>query len=169
MAPAQKESTAPTQKRRRSIHPVAALIALALIGVGMSMIVNSGNARTETVQAQLSKHGYIPFSHQNLVDIHYADGSTDDVSADDSQSLFDAVDKFGTGTARVKRTVHGHSIRSIEFRGKTYEIIGADYGLAGGVIGVGLGLLILAWVILSFLFVPADDDPAPSPRTGAAA
>lgn len=157
---------AATQKRRRAFHPVAALLALVFLGVGVSMIVNSSHDRAETVQAQLRVHGEISFSHQDLVDVHYADGSNDDVSADDSQSLYDAVDKFGPGTARVTRNAHGHSIRRIEFRGKTYEINSAGVDLLAGIIGVVLGLLILGWVILSF-FIPATPDAGSTPKSGA--
>ena len=150
---------ASAKRPRRALHPVAALVALAFIGTGVSLISSSSHDRPVTVSAQVSARPDVPYTHQDLVDVHFADGSEDTVSANDSQALFDAVDRFGPGAARVTR--QGSSIHAVEFRGKTYDISSVALDRAGGITALVLGVLILAGVIVSFAIPPtADASPA---------
>ena len=131
-------------------------MALALLGVGVSMIVNASRDEPETVMAQV-RAVRISDSGERLVKFHFADSGDDEVSADDSQSLFEAVAEFGGGTARVTRNAHGHSIRSVKFHRKTYDINSPSDDRRAGIIGVGLGLLVLVFVIVSRYFPLPDD------------
>jgi hypothetical protein len=135
---------------------VAALIALALVGWGISTIVNSGNHQTETLAARLSPKAKPSYTGADYVEFHFADGSDDDLRADDSEGLFDAVDKFGPGTARVTRTTHGHSIRTVVFHDKRYEISSPSLDRLGGIIAVVLGGLLFGFIMLN-RYLPDPD------------
>jgi hypothetical protein len=137
---------------------VAALIALVFVGWGISAIVNSGNHQTETLAARLSPNTHnLSYSGADYVEFHFADGSDDDLRADDSEGLFDAVDKFGPGTARVTRATHGHSIRTVVFHDKTYDISSPSLDRLSGIIAVVLGGLVFGVIILN-RYLPDPDD-----------
>ena len=135
---------------RVAFRLVAGLFVLGFFGVVASTIVSSIHDRTETLQATLRIERNIPYSHGSFVEFYFANGGYDHVREDDSQSLFDAVDKFGPGPARVTRTTNGSSIHSVEFHGKTYDINSGSDDLLTGIIAILLGFLALGWVILGF-------------------
>jgi hypothetical protein len=149
---------------RGPLHPVAALIALAFVVWGISTIVNSGNHQTETLAARLSPNARPSFSGADYVDFHFADGSNDDLRSDDSEGLFDAVDKFGPGTARVTRTTHGHSIRTVVFHDKTYDISSPGLDRLSGIIAVVLGGLVFGVIMLN-RYLP-DPDARAAAKSG---
>jgi len=151
---------------RGPLHPVAALIALAFVAWGISTIVNSGNHQTETLAARLSTNNpNLSYSRADYVEFHFADGSDDDLRSDDSEGLFDAVDKFGPGTARVTRTTHGHSIHTVVFHDKTYDISSSSLDRLGGIIAVVLGGLVFGFIMLN-RYLP-DPDARAEAKSGA--
>ena len=152
-------------KEPRAATPVVALIALAVVGWGVSTIVNTRNHQTETLAARLSPNANLAYSHADFVEFHFADGSDDDVRSDDSEGLFDAVDKFGPGTARVTRTTDGHSIRTVVFHGKTYDISSPSLDRLGGIIAVVLGGLVFGLIMLN-RYLP-DPDAGAAAKSGA--
>jgi hypothetical protein len=142
---------APPHDRVRSAprHPVKrALLALIFIGVGVWLIVTSMHDRTETVTARVSA-SHLAFSRAENVHFKFADGSEDDEVSPTAKGFFDAVAKFGPRPARVTRNAANDSIYKVEFHGKTYTLDSPGGNLGEGIIAVVLGLLGLAYVILS--------------------
>jgi hypothetical protein len=142
---------APRPPRVRNVtrHPVTrGLFALFVIGVGVWLIVTSMGNRTETVAARVSA-SLLPVTRAEKVDFKFADGSADDEVSPRADGFFDAVAKFGPGPARVTRNAASNSIYKVEFHGKTYTLNSPGGDLGGGIVAVVLGLLGLAYVVLT--------------------
>ena len=137
----------PNRLRRATRHPVTrTLLALVAIGVGVSLIVTSMQDRTQTVTATVYA-SHLAFSDADKVDFEFADGTGDDEVS--PSGLFDAVEKFGPGPARVTRNADSKAIYKVEFHGKTYTLDSTGGDLGAGIVALVLGLLGLAYVVLT--------------------
>ena len=155
----------PRERLRRTVrHPVVrALFALFVIGAGVSTIVSAIANRTETVNARVRAGQPYAYSHADNLDFEFADGSTDNEVSSSDGYLFDAVTRFGPGPARVTRNAESHTIYKVEFHGKTYTLETHADDLAAGIIMLVLGLLGLAYVVLT-----GRGPPAPATATATA-
>jgi hypothetical protein len=139
----------PDRVRSGPRHPVRrALLALIFIGVGVWLIATSMHDRTETMTARVSA-SLLPLSRTENVHFKFADGSEDDEVSPTAKGFFDAVVKFGPGPARVTRNAANDSIYKVEFHGKTYTQGSPGGDLGGGIVALVLGLLGLAYVVLT--------------------
>ena len=141
----------PRERARRTVrHPVVrALFVLFLIGAGVWTTVSAIVNRAETVTARVSAGAPYAFSHTDNLDFEFADGSTDNEAESSDGYLFDAVTRFGPGPARVTRNANNQTIYRVEFHGKTYTLETRADDLAAGIILLVLGLLGLAYVLLT--------------------
>jgi hypothetical protein len=139
----------PDRVRSAPRHPVRrALLALIFIGVGVWLIVTSMHGRTETMTARVSA-SLLAVSRTENVHFKFADGSEDDEVSPTADGFFDAVAKFGPAPARVTRNAANDSIYKVEFHGKTYTLNSPGGNLGGGIVAVVLGVLGLAYVVLT--------------------
>jgi hypothetical protein len=135
-----------------------AMLGLAGLGVGAWLIVTSIDERTEMVPAQVSAS----YARGEIVSFKFADGSESD-EFEPGDGLYDAVQTFGPGPARITRNARNDTIEKVRFHGKTYTLGSAAGSLAGGIVGLVLGLAAILYAIRHRSSLRQDPAPAGAP------
>ena len=136
-------------RRRRTRSPVArTLFALIVVGVGVWLIATSGHS-TKTATAVVSA-SYLPYPDRaEEVSFAFEDGSKQTEVSPTADGFFEAVARFGPGLALVTRNAANNSIYKVNFHGKSYTLSSPGEEIGGGIIAVVLGLLGLAYVVVT--------------------